>query len=127
MVSKTNYFFACDHALLDNEGKTSAIGIFNKVPFTEEERNVINFFLVGNFSILDADPSIRTVRVEVLNSNNEIVGRPTILNGDPATNEVPINVIVRFPGFEIPAAGTYRARLFFGDHELITETMFSTE
>ncbi len=107
---KVNFVFLADHSLIDNNGKLSIIGIFDKINLQTIPGNYLKFVLIGNFDIIDKTINDISLNVGLIDENNKTVNinipKQDIHLPEKAKNH--FNFMVEFGNLKFDNAGKYK-------------------
>jgi len=124
MNLRPKYVIACDHGIIDVAGKFSAIGIFNEVNLSENGTQVLSFTVIGRFFVEESDQSPRNATAEIVNSANQVVGAPVILEDVTAIAKQDLKILINFDAIEFSKPGTHQIRLSYGGVEVFKGYLF---
>lgn len=120
---KINYLIAADQAIVDDKGKVSAIGIFDKIQATDAPALHSKFSLILNISG-ERDKEYKDCKVEIWDEKNSKELATAIIPAISFIGSSNINLILDFVNILFPYFGKYPLKITIGENEMTTENHY---
>lgn len=117
------FVVACDHAMIDQANKLSAIGVFDRVSLKDGQAP-LNFTIAGKFQVLESEAVPAEATIQIFDSSNEPVGEALSLGTASATSGGSLNVIAKL-NITVLSLGDHSVSLTHGGDELYRGRIFT--
>ncbi|SRR5258708_25999572 len=119
-----NFLVFCDHAVQDNKGKVSLIGIFENFNVQKFPATLISFVVAGNTTVIDTDIKEATIDLEAFDNKiksilpSKLTLTVNSISPIPGGGPRKINFLFTINGLTFVEKGNYKFKVTINNEEV---------